>query len=172
MALSAQIADPNDYHALHGILQICGEHMHRVQSMSHWYPFRGFDKFEQEVQGAFVYKVLDEGSLVGTFYLHPIARPYYTPDRWQNPNDTGLYLGGVGVMPFIQGRGVGRWLMDEVDRITQEKGYDALRFDGVKANEGLLTFYDKLGYSRRGEIGLGTMRAHNPVICYEKVFSE
>lgn len=167
MTLSYHLAEARDYHSLHGILQVCGEHMYRVQGLEAWYPYRGFDKYEAETQGAFVYKVLDDDLLVGTFYLQPTPRPYYTLNRWQNPEHTALYLGGVGVLPLMQGHGVGRWLMDAVDAITQEKGYDAVRFDGVSSNTGLLAFYDKLGYTRCGEIHFGT----KSIMCYEKVFT-
>lgn len=168
MNLHYTIADAKDYHALHGLLQICGEHMHRTKGLSHWYPFRNFAYFEQEVAPAKVYAVYLDDFLAGTFYLSPLMRPYYEQVGWQ-ATDKALYLGGVGVLPFTQGRGVGRWLMQTVDALVQEQGYDLLRFDCVATNMPLLAFYDHLGYERCGgiEFRSGIL---SPGMCYKKVF--
>lgn len=162
-----QRAGENDLPAMHAILTICGEHMHRNQGMDHWYPFRGFDLFKSEVTEADVYGVYESGLLVGTFYLTPIPRSWYVADIWKNPLAKALYFGGFGILPFMQGQGIGAWVMSQVDEIAVSS-YEALRFDGVAYNKPLMHFYEKLGYERRGIIET----PRRPVMCFEKVFKK
>jgi GNAT superfamily N-acetyltransferase len=162
------IAAENDLPALHAILTLCGEYMHRKQGMSHWYPFRSFEIFKPEVAEAEVYAIYEDDLLTGTFYLTPKARAWYSTVNWANPEAKALYFGGFGILPFSQGRGLGAWVMNEIDMLTSTSGYEALRFDGVANNEPLMRFYEKLGYEKRGI--LETPRS--ATMCFEKIFSK
>ncbi|MGB7338912.1 MAG: hypothetical protein WBC91_08480 [Phototrophicaceae bacterium] len=167
MSLSLTLAAENDLSAMHGILSICGEHMFRKYKMSHWYPFRDFAAYQKEVEQADVYAVYDEGFLVGTFYVTPHMRPWYADVTWHNADHRALYLGGLGILPITQGWGTGTWVMSQVDALTMAGNYNALRFDGVASNEGLVKYYDKLGYTQRGL--LATPRG-SEVMVYERLF--
>lgn len=166
-----RIHTQEDITAAHGILSLCGEHMHRIQGLDHWYPFRDLATFTAELERAEAssYGIYDDATqaLIGTFYLSAVMRPWYASVTWQNSAHEALYLGGFGVLPIMQGRGVGTWAMDAIDTLAREDGYDTLRFDGVASNLSLLRFYDKLNYTRLGL--LDTPRG-SQVMVYERVF--
>ncbi|MEL7435318.1 MAG: GNAT family N-acetyltransferase [Chloroflexota bacterium] len=165
------ITAPADIYAAHSLLVLCGEHMHRTQSLDHWYPYRGLDIFTAELEHAqaTVYTIIDDSTqaLIGTFYLSAVMRTWYASVQWQDASHKAVYLGGFGILPIMQGRGVGTWAMNQIDLLARDGGYDTLRFDGVASNPSLLRFYDKLNYIRRGL--LDTPRG-SQVMVYERVF--
>ncbi|MEO1290024.1 MAG: GNAT family N-acetyltransferase [Chloroflexota bacterium] len=167
MPLTLSPIVPDDLSTMHAILSICGEHMHRTQGMSHWYPFRPFEMYQRETQTADVYAIYDDAMLVGTFYVTATMRSWYESVQWHDNNHRALYLGGFGILPLAQGRGIGKWAMSQVDALAIASDYDALRFDGVASNEKLVTFYDGMDYTQRGL--LPTPRG-SEVMVYERVF--
>ncbi|MCA9914612.1 MAG: GNAT family N-acetyltransferase, partial [Anaerolineae bacterium] len=93
---------------------------------------------------------------------------YWWEALGREPAARAYYLGGVGVLPMMQGRGVGRWLMQQADAVTVANGCKAIRFDAVSFNQPLLRFYDSLGYERRREFSTESGKG---MICYERTFS-
>lgn len=159
----------SDLTAMHAILVLCAEHMHRAQGMSHWYPYRDFAAWVARVDPARVYGVYRGAYLIGTFNLTDTPRPYQRDVAWADPAARAVYFGGLGILPHAQGGGAGRWVMARADGIARDGGCAAIRFDGVAGNAPLLRFYDGLGYQRRGVCDL-TAQGWQPVMCYERVF--
>ncbi|MGJ3239406.1 MAG: GNAT family N-acetyltransferase [Anaerolineae bacterium] len=162
-------AHQDDLSAMHAILTLCGEHMYRTQGMHHWYPFRDLEQYIVETRTADIYAIYDDQALVGTFYVTATMRSWYASVKWANPDHRALYLGGFGVLPLAQGRGIGKWAMTQVDALAIAGDYDALRFDGVASNQALLRFYERLAYDQRGL--LATPRG-SEVMVFERLFVE
>jgi GNAT superfamily N-acetyltransferase len=159
----------SDLSSMHAILVLCAEHMHRAQGMSHWYPYRDFASWASRVDPARVYGVYSGPYLIGTFNLTETPRPYQQEITWADPQAKAVYFGGLGVLPYFQGGGTGRWIMAQADQMARDAGYAAIRFDGVASNAPLMKFYDRLSYTRRGVCDL-TAQGWQPVMCYERVF--
>lgn len=155
---------------MHAILVLCAEHMHRALGRSHWYPYRDFGSWLSRVDPQRVYGIYHDSFLIGTFNLTDSPRPYQREVAWADARAKAVYFGGFGVLPPFQRIGAGRWTMAQADRIAQDGGYAAIRFDGVASNTPLMRFYDSLGYERRGVLDL-TAQGWQPVMCYERVFS-
>jgi GNAT superfamily N-acetyltransferase len=168
VSLSLERAADDDLPALHAILVLCGEHMARTQSLSHWYPFLSLDQFSQGIDSAHLYAVYEDQFLVGTFHLKTKPRPYYPAEYWADPDAKAFYFSALGVLPSFQGRGIGGWCMAQAERIAAENGCSALRFDAVGNNAPLLRFYDRLGYERRGIIDFPDYDFGHTV-CYERI---
>jgi len=169
MTLSLSPALENDLSSMHAILTICGEHMYRTQGMSHWYPYKNFEIYSAGVQSGDVYAIYDDETLVGTFYVTEKMREWYSTVAWADWSHKALYFGGFGVLPLAQGRGIGKWVMTQVDALAIAGDFDALRFDGVAGNPSLMKFYTGLGYQQRGI--LETPYGNN-VMTYERLFME
>lgn len=169
-SLRLALVPESDLTSMHAILVLCAEHMHRAFGRSHWYPYREFPAWISRVDPARVYGIYKDNYLIGTFNLTDTRRPYQREVVWADADARAVYFGGFGVLPPFQGIGAGRWGMAQADRIAQEQGYAAIRFDGVASNTPLLRFYDGLGYERRGVMDL-TAQGWQPVMCYERVFS-
>lgn len=66
------------------------------------------------------------------------------------PRDDHIHLENVAVMPSSQGKGVGRALVDFVERTALHGGFDRIElYTNVKMT-GNLTWYPKLGYQEIG----------------------
>ncbi len=169
MELTYAIAPEGDLTAMHAILVLCAEHMHRAQGMSHWYPYRDFGSWLSRIDPAWVYGVYSGDYLVGTFNMTATPRPYQRSIAWADPSASAIYFGGFGILPSFQGGGAGRWVMAQANMIAERAGYAAMRFDGVASNTPLMRFYDRLGYEQRGICDLSA-QGWQPVMCYERVF--
>lgn len=168
MSQSIRLVSEDELPVMHAILTICGEAMHRTQGMSHWHPYGNFERFMSQVADGRVYGVYEDDFLIGTFYLSETMPHYYASIVWEKPEAKALYGSHFGILPIVQKRGMGLWTMGAVDKLVEQGGYTALRFDAVSHNEALIRFYDNLGYQRRGIIETSTVS----VICYEKVFEQ
>jgi GNAT superfamily N-acetyltransferase len=166
MNISVKLAQGDELPTMHAILTLCGEHMHRVQGMSHWHPYGNLERFKERVADGKVYAVYEEDFLVGTFFLREKMPHYYADIPWADPEAKAVFGSSFGILPVMQKRGIGARVMQAVDKLVTEENYQALRFDAVSHNEALIAFYDKLGYQRRGSIGDSRVSA----ICFEKVF--
>ena len=68
--------------------------------------------------------------------------------RMQMNSPTQGQVRCVAVSPEVQGRGVGKLLMNYLEQIAQEKGYEEIILD---AREGAVKFYLSIGYEIIGE---------------------
>ena len=76
-----------------------------------------------------------------------------------------LYLLDMAVDPRAQGRGVGRFLLDEAERVAREWPAQAIRLDAYDAPAGAGEFYAKCGYQERGR----AVYRNVPLIYYERL---
>jgi GNAT superfamily N-acetyltransferase len=169
MTYQLQCVSESDLPVMYALLVLCGEHMHRTLGLSHWYPFRPYDIFLQQIDPNAVYAIYSDDILAGTFALNSQPRHYYQAQLWAEPKAKALYFGMFGVLPVFQKQGIGRWATQQADRIAQEQGYAALRFDAVAYHPTLLAFYDRLGYERRGLLSFSSGR---DIVCYERTFED
>jgi|GEM_PF-1126209 len=164
-----RLADAVDLNAMHAILTLCGEHMHRAQTMHHWHPYSPFDRWLSRVDPQRVYAIYDGDFLIGTFNLNDTPREYQTRVGWANLDHRAVYFGGFGLLPGYWGGGLGKQIIAEVESIIEAQKYDAMRFDGVASNAPLMRFYAKLGYEQRGVLDL-TSAGWKPIMNFEKVW--
>jgi GNAT superfamily N-acetyltransferase len=164
MALRYRRATPDEVDALHAIVAACGEHLLAAHGLAHWVPAWPLERMRAEAAEREVWSVWDGERLVGTFTvgLTPIAA--YRPEIWRDA-DPALYLNRLAVPPSLQGAGVGRECMAEIERLARERGCRTVRFDAVTAMTAVCDFYRRLGYADRGPFLLGDIH----VTCFEKV---
>lgn len=62
------------------------------------------------------------------------------------------YLGLIGVHADSRGKGVGRFLMEELERLSLESGAKRVTLMVSDFNEGGQRFYERLGYWKLGEL--------------------
>ncbi|NUM56728.1 MAG: GNAT family N-acetyltransferase [Candidatus Hydrogenedentes bacterium] len=169
-AYTVQRRGPGEVDDLYALIEACGEDMWRRLGLDHWKPPTPIEVFRDYARTKEVYAVRDGNELAATFTIGPDAPEPYPPSNWANHAHRAIYLNKLAVSPMLQGRGLGRWCMDEVERLTRERGFHAVRFDALTRNAPLLAFYDHLGYRRCGdmyvydEIGRGW-----DIVLYEKV---
>ena len=144
--------------SLHQILVACGLDVKDRFGLSHWmppnYPLEQMlhDAMEQEV-----YAVTVGDNLVGTFTLEmmtTVSLSYikYGKIIWQILDVPAVYVHKLAILPSWQGKGLGTWCMQVIEKLTIERGYCAIRLDGMKTHPKLLSFYKSRGYQQVGEL--------------------
>jgi len=78
-----------------------------------------------------------------------------------------LYLIDMAVDPLAQGQGIGRFLLDEAERVARAWPAQAIWLDAYDAPAGAGGFYAKCGYR---EVGRKSYRGV-PLIYYEKLLT-
>lgn len=101
-------------------------------------------------------------AIVGTLRL-ATKKPWAIDVTYFTPRRRPIYLTDMAVDPPMQGRGIGRRLLEEARRIVTEWPGDAIRLDAYDAEAGAGGFYSSCGYREVGRVSYkGT-----PLIYFE-----
>ena len=66
--------------------------------------------------------------------------------------DAVAYFGMFAVRPGLQGRGIGRALIEEAERLAaRELAATVMRMTVIRQRDDLIAWYERLGYARTGE---------------------
>jgi GNAT superfamily N-acetyltransferase len=106
---------------------------------------------ERDIEGGVVRTVLDGDDTVATYMLRAEPVHAYEWIKWANADATARYLNRLAVHPSHQGKGVGRWCLNEIVATCQRDGIGAMRCDVLTANRRLCAMYERAGYAARGE---------------------
>jgi GNAT superfamily N-acetyltransferase len=82
------------------------------------------------------------------------------------PVGKAVYLHDVNVAPEVQRSGIGRELLDRVERAVREWSVDAIRVDTYDGSAGAGQFYARCGFN---EVGRAVYR-RVPLVYFELVF--
>lgn len=161
---------PDEIDDLYALIEACGEDMYRRLGLDHWKPPTPKADFREYARTKDVFAVVEGERLVATFTIRFDGPEPYPASSWADASHRAIYLNKLAVMPSLQGQGLGRWCMDEVERLARERGCHAVRFDALTRNVALLAFYDHLGYLRRGDMLVSDEIGRSwDIVLYEKV---
>jgi len=152
-----------DIEEVHALLVMCGENMYKKLGLTHWYPYPTLDQFKKNVAAKTLYGVFTNNSAVATFNLTNEPRTYYADNLWLQKGKA-LYVGNLGITPHLQGSGLGKWCMAQIEKIGIASNYDLIRFDALKAHPWLKSFYEKLGYIACESVKNNGLE----LVCFEK----
>ncbi|MBC8065863.1 MAG: GNAT family N-acetyltransferase [Chlorobia bacterium] len=111
-----------------------------------------------------IYVATRDGEAVGSVVVSTYPIGFWKKEYWQDPAVMGLGAYGLTVFPSLQGQGVGRFLMEEVEQLARDHLIPFVRLDAYLANPFSTAFYRKLGYEERREIDVRGVR----LILFEK----
>jgi GNAT superfamily N-acetyltransferase len=104
------------------------------------------------------------GEILGALTLAK-RRPWAIDPDYFTAVSAPIYLTGLAVAPAYQGKGVGRWLVDQAAIVARAWPADAIRLDAYDAEAGGGGFYTRVGFK---EVGRVTYRG-SPLIYYEQL---
>jgi GNAT superfamily N-acetyltransferase len=170
MGYTASKRGPDDIDDLYALIVACGEDMWRRLGLDHWKPPIPIEMFREYARTKQVFAVENDGALVGTFTIGFDPPEPYPLERWSDATHKAIYLNKLAVRPNLQQKGLGRWCMEEIERLAAARGCQALRFDALTRNAPLLDFYDHLGYRRAGDMYVyDEINRGWDIVLYEKV---
>lgn len=140
---------PDEVKALYDIIVECGQDMFLRFGLSHWHPPYPFDVMQRNAARMDVYGVHHGDELIGTFTTGAGDRKY-NHELWSDDSMIPLYLYKLAIRPIYQGRGWGRWCIEQIENMATNRQYRAIRFDVIASHLGLRSFFKELEYSERG----------------------
>jgi len=105
---------------------------------------------------------ISAGTIVGTLTLST-RKPWAIDTAYFTKVKTPLYLTSMAVAPVVQGKGVGRFMLDEANKAVKAWLGQAIRLDAFDAEAGAGGFYAKCGYKEKGRAVFRSV----PLIYYE-----
>lgn len=148
---------PGAVEQLHEIIRQCGQDMKQRLGLRHWVPPYPLTDLRQDAVERAVYAVRADGRAVATFTVGTsVPRRNWdglrsvAPGTWIDLDARALYLNRLAVLPELQGTGIGRCCLDTIEGLAREAACATVRLDACAANAGLLQFYHRAGYERRG----------------------
>ncbi|MFI5384886.1 MAG: GNAT family N-acetyltransferase [Fimbriimonadales bacterium] len=114
-----------------------------------------------------LYVAGNEGEAVGSVAVSTFPPGFWKRSLWQEPKAVGLGVFNLVVFPEYQGMGIGRFLMEGVERLATVRNIPFVRLDAYTANPYSTDFYRHLGYDDRGSIEVRTVG----LILFEKAIS-
>lgn len=161
---------PEQIAELHAILVACWLDMQARFGLAHWVPAYPLEAMQRDTETKRVYAVREGPSAIATFTVSAQAPAYYDMSIWQNPDARALYVHRLAVLPAYQGRGIGRWCMEQIEQLAGAEGCSAVRLDAYDEHLALHEFYRHLGYQERGSFRLMTrLYGETGGVYFEKV---
>jgi GNAT superfamily N-acetyltransferase len=105
--------------------------------------------------------------IVGTLNLQT-KKPWAVDVTYFTPVKKAIYLTGMAVVPAMQGKGIGRLLLDEASRHVRAWPAEALRLDAWDAEAGAGGFYAKCGFREMGRV----IYRKAPLVYFERVLPQ
>jgi GNAT superfamily N-acetyltransferase len=93
-----------------------------------------------------------DGEIVGTVTFYNPAQTEHS--EWYDRPEVASF-GQFAVEPTMQGHGIGRLLLDEVERLAVESGAGELACDTAEGAKHLIALYEKRGYRIVGTVDWG-----------------
>jgi ribosomal protein S18 acetylase RimI-like enzyme len=115
-----------------------------------------------DLRNSVVYAATRRSKVIATLVLCT-RKPWAIDRKYFSACKKPLYLLSMAVAPDLQGQGIGRLCMTEVERITKAWPADAIFLDAYDAKAGAGEFYRKCGFR---EVGRASYR-NVPLVYFE-----
>jgi ribosomal protein S18 acetylase RimI-like enzyme len=167
LALSFALATPADAAAIAALRTEAAERLTSRYGHGHWSSAVSEKAVLGGMEKAKVIVARSKGVIVGVLKLST-RKPWAIDPAYFTPVEQPLYLTDIAVAPNMQGRGVGRRLLDEARRVARDWPADAIRLDAYDAAAGAGGFYAACGFEERARV---TYRK-TPLVYYQDVHLE
>jgi GNAT superfamily N-acetyltransferase len=170
MNLEIRKVGPDTIEELHNILEECGQDMQVRFGLAHWVPAYPLHLMQRDAEVKSVFAVRAGDRAMATFTIGTQVPSYYDMTIWENPGAKALYVSRLAVLPALQGRGIGKWCMDTIERLAVAEDCTAVRLDAYDKHVELHEFYRRLGYRQRGVFRFNTkLYGETGAVFFEKI---
>ena len=99
---------------------------------------------------------MDDEGILGAFVLNDDPQGKYENANWSTVIPQGKYMvcHTLATNPSMQGRGIGREMVEYCIRYAKEHGYSGIRLDVVPDNVPARKLYEKCGFRYAGDVDL------------------
>lgn len=145
------------------VVKYLTEHINYPRWMYKEYPSTPFVQQMTEIQRQFV--CCDGDTIVGAFVLDEDKQNEYTTVKWSVPLQPNEYLvcHALATAVPMQGRGIGKQIVQFCIDYAKQHGYKAIRLDVVPDNYPAKKLYEGFGFRFVGDYDLGRGYEHIPL---------
>ena len=162
MNFSVATAIRTDALAIASLRTSVAEHLTRRHGKGHWSPCVTERSVLRDINTSRVLAVRNDNGIVATLGL-ATKKPWAIDLKYFKSVPRALYLRNMAVAPHLQGRGIGRYLLEEAKKAAKDWPSNSIRLDAYDAEAGAGDFYSKCGFR---EVGRVTYR-NTPLVYYE-----
>lgn len=142
---------PSDVLETLDVRNACADDLTRRFGFGAWSARGHLPTARMQARDKYVLAARLDGRCIATMTLSTQRPRVHRREWFAQPAAIACYLTGLYVLPDVQGRGVGTWMMRHADAIAKQWRCPGLRFDAYVGPAGAAPFYHKLGYESRGE---------------------
>lgn len=165
-----QQARMSDLPALCKFYEMVSAHMEaNGQRQWHWGAYPNEQVLLDSIKAGTLYRLYDEKGVVAAVTADTIMDENYAKANWLLGVHPGFFH-RLAVRPDMQGEGLGRKALADVETILRAKGCDSLRCDTYVDNSSALRFYAMSGMRTAGKIMIP--QRPKPFSCFEKALIE
>lgn len=167
MRISA--ASPDDLDAACAVIAACRAVLDAqgLMQWDEWYPSRSF--FCAAIAAGSLFALFDEKEIRGVAVLDRDQPPEWSSADWICRNGSFMVVHAFAISPAVQGHGRGKRLLAFCENVAIKRGCNSIRIDVFSENSASLRFWERSGYSFRGEIRFASKPVgHQRYFCYEK----
>ncbi len=107
------------------------------------------------------------GVVVGAVVLDGKQSSRYSTVNWLDSNGKAACIHRLAVHPDLQGKGLGKRLLQYAEDCALAQGYSSVRLDVYSGNPAAVAMYQRHGYEQRGIVHFPMRKL--PYFCFEKV---
>ena len=107
--------------------------------------------------------------IVGGVNIDQLQDKEYLDIKWEDQENLFLVVHRLAVSKEFWSKGIGKKLMTFTELLVKKKNLKSIRLDTYNTNPMAINFYQKLGYTKKGEIFLKPNK--NEYYCFEKLIS-
>ncbi len=99
-----------------------------------------------------LFAAVEGGRAVGSIAVSTFLPGFWKRKYWTEPTSDALGVFNLAVHPIFQRRGIGAFLMQEVEALAMSKNLPYIRLDAYATNPMSNRFYEAIGYQFQGMI--------------------
>ena len=122
---------------------------------------------EADIAQGHLYGLYINESCIGLITLNAVQETEYEAVNWLGSNP--LIIHRLAVLPSFHNKGLGKVLMKFAEKHAAKYKHNSLRLDSFSGNIAALTFYEKLGFRKTGEVYFPGRIL--PFFCFEKILT-
>ncbi len=106
--------------------------------------------FEEDIGKNDLYVVYDDDTLIAFYVISREWDEQYDNAEWKYDDDSAYILHRFCVSPKVQNRGIGKTVLNQIEKQVKEMGYESIRLDTFTQNPYAQRLYRHNGYESRG----------------------
>lgn len=108
------------------------------------------EDFEDDIIHKNLYILEEEQEIAALYVINQEADEEYSNCLWNKPAETACVLHRLCVSPRYQNKGLGKCILNHIEKQAKEMSYQSIRLDVYSKNPYALSLYRKNNYIERG----------------------